>query len=365
MPACNLHRQAAGDVAQVGRQVELLEARCCASVLRLSANGVARAAESNLLPFRTNASLGSILTSRCDGRLLRNGTLSAKSRSSCLRLTGLVVEIDRAAGDRDVVDGEARRLALGASGGAGRAWQGCRRCRTCRRPGASAGWPAIRCAPHRSPAPAAGSTAVRHRRRCRAICNLRPAAVGAWRCAGRSSVSSSVQGLKSILPTVTWRPSLSLAIFWIWLLAIGGTASQASSQTTSRTSNATIAASHPFVLFQRSSIHRGESVPQTPGASPETRKPGGSTRSQATGLDGGRKAHAIFSLDRKFNCSGRAGSKRLPPLGLDRRTVGLNSSGCSDLGETPEMLRQRQRRRVARRIANRDFQWTARRRFAH
>jgi hypothetical protein len=35
-------------------------------------------------------------------------------------------------------------------------------------------------------------------------------------------------------------------------------------------------------------------------AFPERRKPGGSTRSLASGLDGGRNAHAIFSLDRKF-----------------------------------------------------------------
>jgi hypothetical protein len=35
-------------------------------------------------------------------------------------------------------------------------------------------------------------------------------------------------------------------------------------------------------------------------AFPERRKPGGSTRSLASGLDGGRNAHAICSLDRKF-----------------------------------------------------------------
>ncbi|WP_218510727.1 hypothetical protein [Variovorax sp. dw_308] len=47
----------------------------------------------------------------------------------------------------------------------------------------------------------------------------------------------------------------------------------------------------------------------------ETRKPGELTRSLVTGLDGEFKTHAIFSLDRKLNGSGFAGSKRLPPGG--------------------------------------------------
>ncbi|MCY1363607.1 hypothetical protein D9M69_503750 [compost metagenome] len=55
--------------------------------MRLCANGVVKAAESNWLPLSAKASLGSVLISRLEARLLRNGTFSMKPRSSCRRFT--------------------------------------------------------------------------------------------------------------------------------------------------------------------------------------------------------------------------------------------------------------------------------------
>ncbi|MDT4838631.1 hypothetical protein FQZ97_723930 [compost metagenome] len=95
--------------------------------------------------------------------------------------------------------------------------------------------------------------------RLMATCGCLPSAVAMRRS---FSASSSVQGLKSILPTVTCRPSFSLAIFWSWLLAIGGTASHAMTHRANNTSNATTPRrTHLFCLIEAASIHR--SVPQT------------------------------------------------------------------------------------------------------
>lgn len=51
-----------------------------------------------------------------------------------------------------------------------------------------------------------------------------------------------------------------------------------------------------------------------------------------TGLDGGHKAHAIWALGQKLNGSAVAGSKRLPPSCLCRRTVGL-APDVRDVGD--------------------------------
>ena len=53
-----------------------------------SANGVATAAESKRLPSRVKASRGSTLISRSEGRALRKGTPSSKSRSRCVVFSG-------------------------------------------------------------------------------------------------------------------------------------------------------------------------------------------------------------------------------------------------------------------------------------
>ena len=86
VPACSLTGEPAGMYPRYGARSSPLN-WSCASVLRLSANGVLNAVESNSLPFSTNASLGSVLISRLEARLLRNGTLSTKSRNVCVRLT--------------------------------------------------------------------------------------------------------------------------------------------------------------------------------------------------------------------------------------------------------------------------------------
>ncbi|WP_296739383.1 hypothetical protein [Variovorax sp.] len=101
--------------------------------------------------------------------------------------------------------------------------------------------------------------------------------------------------------TVTWRPSFSLAIFCSWLLAIGGTASQARTQRPRSTSSATIPRrTHLFFLklcIEAAAFIRA-SVPQTD-AKPETRKPGDATNVMSPGLMAGIRPIAIVSLDRK------------------------------------------------------------------
>ena len=50
------------------------------------ANGVPSADESNRLPSSVNARWGSTLTSRCEGRVLMNGTFSVSARTSWVSL---------------------------------------------------------------------------------------------------------------------------------------------------------------------------------------------------------------------------------------------------------------------------------------
>ena len=90
--------------------------------------------------------------------------------------------------------------------------------------------------------------------RLTATCGWLPSAVAMRRS---FTASSSVQGLNSILPTVTWRPSLSLAIFCTWPLTIGGTASQAITQTASRISSVqTPRRTHLFCFSKAAFIER-------------------------------------------------------------------------------------------------------------
>jgi hypothetical protein len=98
--------------------------------------------------------------------------------------------------------------------------------------------------------------------------------------------------LKSILPTVTCRPSFSLAIFWIWALGDRRYRQPGDDPESEENEQGDDPTSHPFVLFERSYIHRG-SVPQRE-TKPETRKPGNSTNVSLPGLMAGIRPMPSF-----------------------------------------------------------------------
>jgi len=93
--------------------------------------------------------------------------------------------------------------------------------------------------------------------------------------------------------------------------------------------------SHPFVLFDRGGIHR-RSVPQTR-AAPETRKPDNATECLVAGLDGGPKAHAIDSRDRKSMVPTVLAARDCHRGSSIVRTLDLHL-GLPDFGKAPENL---------------------------
>ena len=118
------------------------------------------------------------------------------------------------------------------------------------------------------------SSASAYRRRT-SSCGGAPAWADAMR---RSSmVSSRLQGLKSTLPTVTVRPSFSLAIFCSWLLAIGGTASQSTSHSTSSDAKATIPRRTHLFCFSQAAFFITAECARSTRPFPPMKKPDGQT----------------------------------------------------------------------------------------
>jgi hypothetical protein len=112
------HRQAAGDVAEVRHEVQALELHVGVG---LAAVGKRRGESGRveLAAVEHEGQLGLGVDVALGGEVAQERHLEHEVAQLVLALDGLVVEVDRAAVDRDVVDGKARGLGVGVGRRAG------------------------------------------------------------------------------------------------------------------------------------------------------------------------------------------------------------------------------------------------------
>ncbi len=109
------HGEAAGHVAEVGRQVQILEMHLRVGLAAFS-KGRGEGGRIECAAVQDEGQLGFGLDLALRRQVAEKRHPEHEVAQFVLALDGLVVEVDRTVGDGDVVDGEARRLALGRVG---------------------------------------------------------------------------------------------------------------------------------------------------------------------------------------------------------------------------------------------------------